>query len=208
MIIWHDNIVNTTLDFDKFVSEVRVDKYYDKILDVHTTYLKDGAPDMQLVPFYSTVIAQFMTELGIYHRSEYQFNLWTQVYSGNNISRHREHDHFASDVVLSWVHFLKPPEQDCFCFIDSNDNEIFPEVQKKNDFIVFPSWALHKAIPFTSDENRVIVAGNITLKQLHQKDREQTMVRDFNVLGNATTVYQTYYVPNEEPTQDITIEEV
>lgn len=196
MIIWQDNIVNTTLDFDKFISEVKIDKYYDKHLDVHTTYLRDGAPDMQLVPFYSGVISKFMTDLGIYHRSEYQFNLWTQIYSGNNISKHNEHDHFASDVILSWVHFLKPPEQDCFCFIDSNNKEIYPKVQRQNDFIVFPSWVLHKAVSFVSDEIRVIVAGNITLKQLHQKDRKRTMIRDFNVLGNSTVVYQTHYVTN------------
>ena len=127
-----------------------VDKYYDKPLDIHTTYRKDNAPDLILIDFYTTVVAKFMSDLGIYHRSEYQFDLWTQVYSGNNISRHLEHDHFANDVILSWVHFLKSPEQDCFCFSDSNGNEIFPKTQRQNEFIVYPSWALHKSVQFIS----------------------------------------------------------
>ncbi len=167
MIIWRNNIVNATLDLDKLISEVSVDEYYEKNIDIYTTYNHYDAPDMQLAEFYATVVQRFMMELGIYHRCKYQFNMWTQVYSGNNISRQRCHDHYASDVFLSWVHFLKPANQDCFCFVDSENNESFP-IQGKNDFIVFPSWALHKVISFNSNQSRVIVAGNITLDELYR----------------------------------------
>ena len=176
MIIWKDNIVNANLDLDKFISEISVDIYYDEKNNHHTTYGKSGAPDMQLAEFYANVIERFMIELGIYHRCKYSFNMWSQVYSGNNISNHSIHDHYASDVFLSWCHFLQLPEQDCFCFIDSNKNKLFPE-QRSNDLIVFPSWALHKVIPFISDKCRVIVAGNITLSELYRNGK------NINVLG-------------------------
>jgi|TARA_R100000030_G_C3212310_1_gene113697 hypothetical protein len=199
MILWHDNIVNSNLDYENLVSKIVVDEYYEKRSDMHTTYLKDGSPDMILEDFYKDVIKKFMLDLGLYHRSQYLIDFWTQVYSGNNKSSHNKHDHFQSDVILSWVHFLKPPKQKCFCFIDSNGNETFPETQKQNDFIVFPSWAVHRATPFISDENRVIVSGNVILDSIQseilQSEIGENAVRldSYTRLQNLTTVCQTMF---------------
>ena len=75
-------------------------------------------------------------------------------------------------------------------FVDSNGNQTFPKTQRQNDFIVFPSFILHQAVPFESDENRAIIAGNITLKTYEQIEHEWTRVSNFTKLDNDTSVYQ------------------
>lgn len=197
MILWHDNIVNSNVNYDDDIISKIVgnENYHDIPLDLHTTYQRDDAPDGILVDFYGDVISRFMTDLGLYHRSRYDFNLWTQIYTGNNNSKHPVHDHFGHGVLLSWVHFIRPPEQDCFCFVDSLGNQTFPKTQRENDFIVFPSFILHQATPFESDEDRVIVAGNITIKTYEQVDYKWTRVSNFTQLANDTSVYQAQTVP-------------
>ena len=191
MILWHDNIINSNIDYDDIISKiVDNDNYYSAPLDLHTTYQMDDAPDSIVADFYGDVISRFMTDLGLYHRCRYNFGWWTQIYSGNNNSTHPPHDHFDHGVILSWIHFVKPPKQDCFCFVDSNGNQTFPKTQRQNDFIVFPSFILHQAVPFESDEDRVIIAGNITVKTYEQIDNEWTRVSNFTKLANDTSVYQ------------------
>ena len=126
MILWHDNVVNSNLDYEDLVSKIMIDKYYVDNLDIHTTYQHgNSSPDNILIPFYSGVMEQLMSDLGLYHRSQYLFNIWTQIYSGNNNSAHNAHCHFSETNILSWVHFIKPPEKNCFCFIDSWEKNIF-----------------------------------------------------------------------------------
>ena len=47
-----------------------------------------------------------------------------------------------------------------------------------------------KDVPFESDEDRVIIAGNITIKTYEQIDNEWTRVSNFTKLANDTSVYQ------------------
>ena len=70
------------------------------------------------------------------------------------------------DALLSWVHFLKVPEQKCFKFTDSEgNNSFYPDEQNSGDIIYFPSWAYHEIDPNRSDDLRVVIAGNITVTE-------------------------------------------
>ena len=91
----------------------------------------------------------------------YKIQMWCQGYLGNNIDSHPEHDHYQTRTLLSWVHFVEPAEEDCFEFITESETIIPP--QRKNDFIVFPSWARHRVKPHQS-ERRFVVSGNISIR--------------------------------------------
>ena len=61
------------------------------------------------------------------------------------------------------MHFLKPVDKNCFRFTDGREIEI-PR-QEEGDLIVFPSYVSHQVVSHTSNENRVILAGNIDIQK-------------------------------------------
>ena len=122
-----------------------------------------AAMKLQVQPFYESVCADILKELKILNENRVNVTLWSQGYLGNDSDGHGEHHHYHSEcrTILSWVHFVEPVEDDCFEFITGNET-ITPS-QRKNDFIVFPSWARHHVKPH-HNERRLVVAGNITLR--------------------------------------------
>lgn len=185
MLLWKSNL-DLNIDADALAEKVCVDDYFNSD-GFHTTFYKppeESRADYYLLDTYKDVIEKMTKDLGLYHRTQYQYQFWTQVYPGDNITHHVAHDHFSGNEILSWVHFIKPAEKDCFCFLDSDGNPTFPKEQRKNDFIVFPSWALHKILPFRSDEKRIVVAGNVALKTIAQEYAQSYMTHTCTVLKN------------------------
>lgn len=131
----------------------------------YTTYNTDIVYD-GIVEFYSTIHETLMKKLGLYHRSKYEWHFWMQMYN-NSTDGHLDHDHFSGREFLSWVHFIKTPNQKCFYFVDSEGNKVYPDTQNDGDFICFPSWVYHGVDKVVEDNiNRIVSAGNISICSL------------------------------------------
>ena len=127
---------------------------------LYTTYFSQT--DVRCDEYYYNIINEVTTDLGLYHRCEYECYHWLQVYDKE--VGHELHDHHQNSSIFSWVHFINPLDTKCFYFSDSDGNKFYPP-QKKNNFIVFPSWASHE-IENSPIRGRAVIAGNVFFKKL------------------------------------------
>ena len=83
----------------------------------------------------------------------------------SDAGQHSGHTHFGinKNTIISWVHFLKVPNVDCFRFTDGT-NHLTPQ-QNEGDLLVFPSYCRHQVIQHNTNTTRIVVAGNISLIQ-------------------------------------------
>lgn len=169
MILWHGNFPLADETVDPLVQRVKsISESRDKADKLYSSYYlrNESRPEKILAPLYEEIIKGVTIDLGVYHRSQYKIPFWLQVYAPGLESEHGYHDHFDADTQISWVHFIRPTKEKRFCFVDSNGKKTVPEQQNEGDFIVFPSWAGHQVEPNTSNEERVIIAGNIMFSAL------------------------------------------
>ena len=101
---------------------------------------------------------------------KYEYQYWAQLYFKNN--KHTPHQHARKiheeprqweEVIMSWVHFLDVPKQKYFRFLDNDGNFLVPNEQSSGDIIVFPSWVWHEVLPNKSNEERIVISGNISV---------------------------------------------
>ena len=90
--------------------------------------------------------------------ARFEQTIWCQIYKPSGDSYHVEHNHWGIDD-LSWVHFIKTPDKSCFKFKNGQSPP-----QNDGDFIIFPSWVVHRVTSFTGDCDRMVVVGNVKLK--------------------------------------------
>ena len=168
MIIWRNNyrpidqLYPDNNDILDVVSQLRsIPETYDPTLNYHTSYFihPSRRPERRFVEFYSKILDEVITDVGLKHRAEMDYEMWMQVYTRDS-KTFNKHDHFSGNEFLSWVHFVKPESKPCFHFLDSKGNKIYPE-QKEGDFIVFPSWILHEVDPPKDHGDRIVISGNI-----------------------------------------------
>lgn len=116
-----------------------------------------------LYSFYKDRVDEIAKDQFFFYSSVIHFSFWLQIY--DKTSQHPIHDHFGcgDNVVVSFVHFLKPVDKNCFRFTDGREIEI-PQ-QEEGDLIVFPPYVSHQVVSHTSNENRVILAGNIDIQK-------------------------------------------
>ncbi len=124
-----------------------------------------GKSIQELAPFYSSLVTEMMSDLGLEKSSRYSWTMWAQMYNSTTGS-HGVHQHFGGLEIISWVHFLQVPlRQDCFYF-QTDHGKIYPTEQKQGNVVAFPAWRLHGVDPVqTPGENRLVIAGNISLNQ-------------------------------------------
>ena len=110
--------------------------------------------------FYKERVDEIAKDQFFFNGSKIHFGFWIQMY--NKLNYHGIHDHYGcgADTVLSFVHFLKPVEN-CFEFTD-NQKSLVPQ-QLEGDLLVFPSYVTHRVKQHNSNENRIVVAGNIRI---------------------------------------------
>jgi hypothetical protein len=172
MIVWkhHDKVSDELiLMIENIVKNHFVENDIEKI---YTTYFDKNSNQQYdlLINHYSGIQEKIMKDLGLFHRTKYQWHLWIQMYN-NQTDGHSDHDHFSFDknIIISWVHFIRTPNQKCFYFIDSNGHKTYPDHQSSGDIICFPSWAGHGADKVIEDNfNRLIIAGNIRISYIEQ----------------------------------------
>lgn len=128
---------------------------------VYTTFAEDNKHLGFLKSFYQNIVDEIAKQQTFYTTSKIEYKFWVQMY--NNKACHESHTHFGidSNVIISWVHFLKVPETKCFRFTDGI-NHLVPQ-QEEGDLLVFPPYCRHEVMPHNSNMNRIVVAGNINL---------------------------------------------
>ena len=85
-----------------------------------------------------------MGQLGMWNRSKYHFELWTQRYNIGTTS-HDPHDHFSGCEIISFNHIIDATEKKCFYFLDDDENKIYPGKQDSGHFFAWPPWRVHGA---------------------------------------------------------------
>ena len=130
-----------------------------------TSFFDDIFKIEGLYDFYGEVIKEMMSQLGMWNRSRYEFELWTQRYNIGTTA-HEPHDHFSGCEIISFNHIIDATEKKCFYFQDDEENKIYPGKQDSGHFFAWPPWRVHGADKVTEPNvNRLIVAGNISLKE-------------------------------------------
>lgn len=139
--------------------------FSEKMNHFSSYYIKQQQrPEYVLLELYNEITNHVLENLTLSNRIDHWGETyWMQVYPQNS-GGHQMHDHFTGNEVYSWVHFLRPVKK-CFHFI-VNGQKVYPEQQNPGDYIVFPSWALHAVDRNDSNQDRVVIAGNVILNSI------------------------------------------
>ena len=128
---------------------------------LYTTYSTDNKHLGFLKSFYADIVDEIAKQQTFYNYSEMAYEFWVQMYTSTG--EHPAHSHFGvnNNNIVSWVHFLKIPNVNCFRFTDGT-NHLIPQ-QDEGDLLVFPPYCRHQVIQHNTNTNRIVVAGNISL---------------------------------------------
>ena len=121
-------------------------------------------PEMLFVERYLDIVEDITKSCGIFHLSTFVWSFWSQLYGKGHFHEPHNHASIGSedfDADISFVHFLDISEQKCFRFTDMLGNVFYPPEQSSGDIIWFPSWVWHEVMPLETDEQRLVVAGNV-----------------------------------------------
>ena len=143
-----------------------------------TTYFSnDDCLSSFFTKYYNEMGTQIMKNVGLYSTTKFEVSYWSQIYSKCMSHDYHKHTSFGLygeeelSAILSWVHFVKVPEQKCFKFTDEKgENSFYPDEQNSGDIIYFPSWAYHGVDPNRTNDLRVVIAGNITVTENDDDD--------------------------------------
>lgn len=160
LVLWRDNF---------HIPEDELNRVRDQILNddacfdggVHSSFYNrewKTRPDYALVDYYMKAIMRMAHDLHLTHH-DFSLEHWCQIYDGE----HPDHTHFDPDIFMSFVHFIRPMGDDNFQFVGLGDTYHCPK-QKPGDFIVFPSWAIHR-VKSSIGKNRMVVAGNLYINK-------------------------------------------
>tara|TARA_B100000035_G_scaffold70500_1_gene57877 strand:- start:505 stop:1113 length:609 start_codon:yes stop_codon:yes gene_type:complete len=147
----------------------------------YSTYFIGNRPEYIFEKYYRSIVDKIVFDFDLKHRLEYSCNFWMQVYDPNESDQHHVHDHFTSQELFSWVHFVRPTKQKCFYFTDSDGNKSYPK-QDKNDFIAFPPWVNH-GVDRPDDDidvDRVVIAGNVMFDSIIDQNRAKVLKRSLS----------------------------
>ena len=170
-IIWYDNIpIDEELLSDTIDIIISGDQEFRGGDNYYTSYFinsnNGNGADSIFQGYYNNIVDRVLVDLGLYHRSNCKVGTWMQVYTtGQNM---RIHDHYGGGELVSFVHFVQPIDSKVFYFYDSNNNKIYPDEQKKNDFIVFPPWLQHGVDGNKTTDKRAIISGNVMLDMMYK----------------------------------------
>jgi len=163
----HKNIKFPKEEIDNTISCL---KEHQIVGDNYSSYFyKENYPERIWNKSYDLIMADLLKSVGIYQTSKYSYKYWAQFYMRKNL--HSVHNHFNTSQKndLSFVHFLKVTETPLFRFVNL-EGEYFLPKQDEGDLICFPSWVWHEVIPNESDQERLVVAGNIVINEMFQAD--------------------------------------
>ena len=122
--------------------------------------------DTRLLQIYTPIIKRELTEQRLFEADpqgiySYQ-HIWAQIYTkqlgkGNGVHHHYSHP----STVVSWIHFVEAPKEDCLHWELNSGKKVYPQPQRSGKLIFFVPWAWHGVDPVTSQDERIVVAGNV-----------------------------------------------
>tara|TARA_B100000212_G_scaffold1413_1_gene1022 strand:+ start:1334 stop:1870 length:537 start_codon:yes stop_codon:yes gene_type:complete len=161
----HKNIKFPKEEIDIVIKQLKdlPSKKYKNFTSLH---YRDNNPEKIWSEVYSLILSDLLTDVGIYKMSKYSYVFWSQYYTQN--SSHNIHNHYCPYPKndISFVHFLKVTDTPLFRFTNLEGEYFTPPKQNEGDFICFPSWVWHEVIPNESNQERLVVAGNIQINNM------------------------------------------
>ena len=188
MILWRSNLTLDEHVLSDVITHTKEVCLHEN--GVYTSFFISNIHDRPEVKFanqYNSIIEKACSDMGLLHRTSYSFTHWIQVYGKGGV--HDVHDHHLPQTLFSWVHFVRPTNVNCFHFIDSAGNKTYP-TQEPGDFIVFPSWAQHAVDPNETDDERVVIAGNVSMIEMNKPASTDPLKLIINILPNDVAVSQ------------------
>ena len=166
MIIWKQNkIIPESL---RSIIIKRIEKEHNDKEKFYTSYNSSTFSDI-IDPYYEEITDEIMKDLGMFTRSTYYRNLWVQMYNSET-DTHTAHSHFGGTEIISFTHIINCSEQKCFYFLGKDDRKIYPD-QRSGDILAWPSWLMHGVDKVKDPSiNRLVVSGNIALKDYYDND--------------------------------------
>lgn len=166
LVIWSTNFNHPDNEVDSCIESLEKCKSSPGGV-IHTSFYTnpEDRPESIWRDKYDAIITRTLGDLGVLKRTDYFYQYWMQTYNSGD-EAHFTHDHYSGIELLSFVHFIRPTSKKCFAFIDSYGKSNYPK-QNAGDFIVFPSWVLHRVEPHGLDEKRCVISGNLSIKSIH-----------------------------------------
>ena len=121
----------------------------------------DKRPDKIWSRRYSKIMENLIKQLGVFTTTQYVYEYWSQLYFKEGLHDVHHHQERADYSAISWVHFLRTPQEKCFVFLDQDGQKYIPEDQHDGDLIFFPSYLWHEVLPPRNNNKRLVVAGNL-----------------------------------------------
>ena len=120
--------------------------------------------DTELLRTYTPKLTEILKTIRLYGTGIFSYSsIWGQLAKEGVPCYIKEHNHYKHPKqMLSWVHFVKVPEQKCFYFC-KNGGKSYPVHQKSGDLMVFPSYLYHGVDERKNLEERFVVVGNIIM---------------------------------------------
>ena len=165
--------IRSTYITDKFARKDGEERprYYTGYHHAPTSQNRTGKPvqkflDTRLLQIYSLVIKRELTEQRLFEADpsaiySYQ-HIWAQIYTKNLGKGINAHHHYPNPANLfSWIHFVDVPDEDCLYWEMNSGKKIYPQPQRSGKIIFFIPWVWHGVDPVESQEERIVVAGNV-----------------------------------------------
>ena len=132
-----------------------------------TGYYKTDAgsyQDTELLKTYTPKLVEILKKIKLYGTGIFSYSsIWGQLTKKGVPCYIKEHNHYKHPKqMLSWVHFVKVPDQKCFYFC-KNGEKSYPVHQKNGDLMVFPSYLYHGVDERKNLDERFVIVGNIIL---------------------------------------------
>lgn len=174
--VWHENFKIPDDTVDKLITRYSKDYFLkgEKEWGWHYTgyhrnpynsaaTVNGGFLDRQILDLYKPKLKEVIKILGLNdNKAIYSFNsIWAQLYKKDLRSIVDVHNHYMEPKqLISWVHFLKVPNQKCFYFYQNN-KKVYPDMQNEFDMIFYPSYIRHGVDMMTEGDLRFVIVGNI-----------------------------------------------
>tara|TARA_R100001443_G_C3335758_1_gene173372 strand:- start:70 stop:1215 length:1146 start_codon:yes stop_codon:yes gene_type:complete len=164
MLIWSDNKKLPQSLHDELIN--RIHENYKNKEEFFSSYHESGEIFADIiVPYYGNLIEEIMKDLGLWSRTQYEYNLWVQMYNSETTT-HDIHEHFTGREIISFNHIIDASNNKCFYFLNDNGDKIYPEHQDSGDIFAWSPWLVH-GVDKVKEPNttRLIVAGNVWLNR-------------------------------------------
>ena len=178
MILFSDNFLLPATEIESIRDRYKQEKYKISMEETGFCWSSYHKQDDFLNKVYNNKILQFLKNIPVSTSRGYLTNptlsYWVQIYDEQAGGGHPVHDHWTPDCMISFVHFVKVPKQNCFYF--QAQEKIYPK-QDEGDIIFFPSWASHGVDPVVECKDRIVLAGNVTVGSFMSKQSSRETIR-------------------------------